>query len=162
MNPGAVLQVELNGPIAGSSYDQLQVIGGVNITGATLNIDGIGPMPLQKIIGGALVGIESGDCIQNVPILLRAYGSPVTAFLLSPDGAPAIGWVSNVIAQSTSQAAVTLASAPTAGSYRITYYMDQDGTCTTGSCAPIRRWPRRGQVRRPTGRSAWSRGRPAP
>ena len=38
MNPGAVLQVELNGPIAGSSYDQLQVIGGVNITGATLNI----------------------------------------------------------------------------------------------------------------------------
>jgi hypothetical protein len=101
--------------------------------GATLNIDGLGPMPLQKIIGGALVAIESGDCLQNVPILLRAYGSPVTAFLLSPDGSPSIGWVSNVIAQSTSQAAVTLASVPTAGSYRITYYMDQDGTCTTGS-----------------------------
>jgi len=101
--------------------------------GATLSIDGIGPMPLKKIIGGAPVSIESGDCLQNVPILLRAYGSPVSAFLLSPDGSPAIGWVSNVTAQSASQAAVTLASAPSAGSYRITYYLDQNGTCTTGS-----------------------------
>ncbi len=38
MNSGAVFEVELNGPIAGSSYDQLQVNGGVNVTGATLNI----------------------------------------------------------------------------------------------------------------------------
>ena len=73
--------------------------------GATLNIDGIGPIALKKIIGGALVSIESGDCVQNVPILLRAYGSPVSAFLLSPDGSPAIGWVSNVTALSTSQIA---------------------------------------------------------
>ena len=28
---------------------------------------------------------------------------------------------------------MTLASAPTAGSYRVTYYMDQNGTCTSGS-----------------------------
>jgi hypothetical protein len=103
------------------------------VAGATLNIDGLGPISLQKIIGGAAVNVESGDCLQNVPILLRAYGSPVTAFLLSPDGSPATGWVSNVTAQSASQAAVTLASAPTAGSYRITYYMNQRGTCTSGS-----------------------------
>ncbi len=38
MNPGAVFEVELDGPIAGSSYDQLQVNGGVNLTGATLNL----------------------------------------------------------------------------------------------------------------------------
>ncbi len=88
---------------------------------------------MKKIIEGALVGISAGDCIQNVPILLRAYGSPVTAFVLSPDGSPSTGWVSNATAQSASQATVTLASAPTAGSYRVTYYMDQNGTCTSGS-----------------------------
>jgi len=103
------------------------------VAGATLNIDSVGPMALMKVIGGALVSIESGDCLQNVPILLRSYGSPVSAFVLSPDGPPSIGWVSNVTAQSTSQAAVTLASSPSAGSYRITYYMDQNGTCTSGS-----------------------------
>jgi hypothetical protein len=52
---------------------------------------------------------------------------------LSPDGPPATGWVSNATAQSASQSAVTLATAPTAGSYRLTYYMDANGTCTTGS-----------------------------
>jgi hypothetical protein len=38
MNASAVFQVALNGPIAGSSYDQLQVNGGINLTGATLNL----------------------------------------------------------------------------------------------------------------------------
>jgi len=101
--------------------------------GASLSIDGIGPIAIKKIIGGALVSIESGDCVQNVPILLRSFGSPVSAFVLSPDGPPAIGWVSNVTAQSASQSAVTLASSPSAGSYRLTYYMDQNGTCTSGA-----------------------------
>jgi hypothetical protein len=103
------------------------------VASATLNIDGLGPIPLKKIIGGALVGIEAGDCVQNVPILLRASGSPVSAFVLSPDGSPATDWVSNLTAQSASQAATTLASAPTAGSFRLTYYLDQNGTCTSGS-----------------------------
>jgi len=35
---GAVFQAELNGPVPGSSYDQLQVNGGVNLNGATLNL----------------------------------------------------------------------------------------------------------------------------
>jgi hypothetical protein len=38
MSPGAAMQVELNGPVAGSSYDQLQVVGTVNLNGATLNL----------------------------------------------------------------------------------------------------------------------------
>ncbi len=101
--------------------------------GATLNIDGLGPIAVKKIIGGALVGIAAGDCIQNVPILLRASGSPVNAFVLSPDGCPATGWVSNLTALSASQGAVVLASGATAGSYRVSYYMDQNGTCTSGS-----------------------------
>ena len=101
--------------------------------GATLNIDSLGPIALKKLLGGALVGIGAGDCVQNVPIMLRAYGSPVTAFVLTPDGLPATGWVSNLTALSTSQGAVTLAPAPAAGSYRVTYYIDQNSTCTTGS-----------------------------
>ena len=103
--------------------------------GATLNINGLGPIGLKKVIGGALEGVQAGDCVQNVPILLRAYGNPVSAFILSPDGSPATGWVSNVIAQAVSQAAATLASGPSAGTYRLTYYLDQNGTCTSGSNA---------------------------
>jgi Collagen triple helix repeat (20 copies) len=101
--------------------------------GATLNINGLGPIGLKKVIGGSLEGVEAGDCVQNVPILLRAYGNPVSAFVLSPDGSPATGFVANSIAQSASQAAVILAAGPSAGSYRLTYYMDQNGTCTSGS-----------------------------
>jgi hypothetical protein len=100
--------------------------------GATLAIDGIGPMPLKKITGGTPVAIAAGDCLQNVPILLRAYGSPVSAFLLSPDGSPSTGWVSNVGAQSSSQASVALGT-PGTGHYMLNYYADQNGTCTTGS-----------------------------
>ena len=102
-------------------------------SGATLNIDGLGPIALSKVIGGGLVNIAAGDCVQGVPILLRAYGSPVSAFVLTPDGSPATGWVSNLTAQSTSQSAVTLAAGPPAGSYRVSYYLDQNGTCTSGS-----------------------------
>jgi Collagen triple helix repeat (20 copies) len=102
-------------------------------SGATLNINGLGPIGIKKVIGGALEGVQAGDCVQNVPILLRAFGNPVSAFILSPDGAPATGWVANVIAQSASQTAVTLAAAPSAGSYRVTFYVDQNGTCTSGS-----------------------------
>jgi len=99
---------------------------------ATLNIDGLGPIAFKKLIGGALVGVEAGDCLQNVPILLRAYGSPVSAFVLTPDGAPSTGWVSNISAQTASQSSVTLAT-PGPGEYTLNYYADQNATCTTGS-----------------------------
>ncbi len=99
---------------------------------ATVSIDGLAPIPIKKITGGTPVSVEAGDCLQNVPILLRAYGSPVSAFLISPDGAPSTGWVSNVIAQSSGQTSVMLAT-PGPGHYTLTYYADQNGTCTTGS-----------------------------
>ena len=38
MAPGAVFEAELDGPIPGSGYDQLQVSGGVSLNGATLNL----------------------------------------------------------------------------------------------------------------------------
>jgi hypothetical protein len=100
--------------------------------GATLSIDGVGPIALKKIVGGTLVSIEASDCLENVPILLRAYGSPVSAFILSPDGTGGAGWVSNVTARSSSQTSVTLA-APGPGQYTLNYYADQNGTCTTGA-----------------------------
>jgi len=100
--------------------------------GATLNIDGLGPIPLKKAVGATVVSIAAGDCLQNVPILLRAFGSPVSAFILSPDGAPSTDWVSNVAGQSSSQSTVTLGT-PTAGQYMLNYYADQNGTCTTGT-----------------------------
>jgi hypothetical protein len=38
MVPGAIFETELNGPIVGSGYAQLQVNGGVNLNGATLHL----------------------------------------------------------------------------------------------------------------------------
>jgi len=38
MAPGSAFEAELNGPIPGTDYSQLQVIGGVNLNGATLNL----------------------------------------------------------------------------------------------------------------------------
>jgi len=38
MAPGAVFEAELDGPLPGSGYDQLQVSGGVSLNGATLNL----------------------------------------------------------------------------------------------------------------------------
>lgn len=46
MSPGAALKAELNGPVPGSGYDQLQVNGAVNLNGATLNlVPGFAPAP---------------------------------------------------------------------------------------------------------------------
>lgn len=49
-------------------------------------------------------------------------------------GLPSIvGTASNVTAQSTSQSAVTIATAPTAGQYEVQYYADLNTACTTGA-----------------------------
>lgn len=134
---GAGAVFAANGNPTLSTYTQNQTLSLIAsdaacAAGATLSIDGLGPIALKKIIGGTPVAVEAGDCLQNVPILLRALGSPVNAFLLSPDGTGAAGWVSNVSARSTSQTSVTLAT-PGPGQYTLNYYADQNGTCTTGS-----------------------------
>lgn len=121
-----------------STYTQNQTLSFIaadhaRSVGVTLNIDAHGPMALKKVIGAALEGVKAGDCIQNVPILLRAYGNPVSAFVLTPDCSPATGWVANFIAQSATRGTVALAFGPRAGSYRLTYYVDQNGTCISGS-----------------------------
>ena len=60
-------------------------------------------------------------------------GSSSSAAKLSP-AFIRLAW-SNLAAQSASQSTVTLASAPATGSYRVSYYLDQNGTCTSGSNA---------------------------
>ena len=53
---------------------------------ATLNIDTLGPIAIQKMVAGALTALSAGDCKQNIPYLLLASGSPVSAFrLLDPE-----------------------------------------------------------------------------
>jgi hypothetical protein len=55
--------------------------------GATLSIDGIGPLPLKKVFGSSgLVAISAGDCLQNVPVWVKAYGSPPNAWVMGPTG----------------------------------------------------------------------------
>jgi hypothetical protein len=48
-------------------------------------------------------------------------------------GVPSIMASGNTTGQSTSLGTVTLANAPTAGQYTLTYYADQNAVCTTGS-----------------------------
>jgi hypothetical protein len=96
----------------------------------TLNVDTLGPIPLKKASGATLVAIAANDLQQNTPYLLRAHGSPVDSFIVYPEN---VNWTSDVVTQSVSQAAVTLASAPGAGPYVIQYYANQNGTCTSGS-----------------------------
>ena len=135
---GAGVSFIANGNPTFSSYTQNQTLSFIPTdhacaAAATLNIDSVGPIAIKKIIAGSLVAVAAGDCVQNVPVLLRAFGSPVSAFVLSRDGSPATGWVSNLTAQPASSGTVTLASGVTGGSYRVTYYLDQNGICTTGS-----------------------------
>lgn len=48
-------------------------------------------------------------------------------------GSPVIGWISTILAQTSSQSTVTVATAPSAGTYRWSYYVNQNALCTTGS-----------------------------
>lgn len=48
----------------------------------TLNINGVGPLTLQKLSSGSLVNIAAGDIVLNIPYLLLPVGNPVTALLV--------------------------------------------------------------------------------
>jgi hypothetical protein len=51
----------------------------------TLTIDGLGPIALKKISGGALSALTTNDCLAGVPYQIRAHGNPVDSFVLSTD-----------------------------------------------------------------------------
>jgi hypothetical protein len=50
----------------------------------TVNIDGLGRIPLQKLVSGSLVAVAVNDCVLGVPFLALAVGSPVTAYRIYP------------------------------------------------------------------------------
>jgi hypothetical protein len=49
-----------------------------------LNLDGLGPIPLKKLSGGALVPLSANDCVGGIPYVIIAHGNPVDAFVLRP------------------------------------------------------------------------------
>jgi Malectin domain len=81
-----------------STYTQNQFFAFVpdvtNLANATLNLDGLGPVALMKLSGGAVVPVTGGECVgavssSKVPAaacLLLATGSPVSAFLVFSSG----------------------------------------------------------------------------
>ena len=84
----------------------------------TLNVNGLGPLAIEKMVAGGLVAIAATDCKQNVPYALLAYGSPVTAFrLLDPEN-PTVatvqfcGTTTTCAATGQSNARVVYGSAP--------------------------------------------------
>lgn len=84
---GVTFAATLNPPIA--AYNQNQWItflpqDSACQSGASLNLNGIGPINLKKVSGGSLVGVGPGDCPQGVPVWLAGYGSPVSAFIVYP------------------------------------------------------------------------------
>lgn len=91
----------------------------------------------DTITGKTFTMYSPGSAVSSVGGLTGAVSSFSTATLnsvaLTGTGVPLIGWKSNITNQSTSQGAVTLATAPTAGDYEIYYSMDTNTPCTTGS-----------------------------
>jgi hypothetical protein len=79
--------------------------------------------------------ITAGSCT-NCNLSFNAQGQVTAAANGSGGGGgfPSIAGVSNVTARSTSQSSTNIvASTSAAGSYRISYYLDQNAVCTTGA-----------------------------
>ncbi len=79
----------------------------------TLNINGLGPVPLKKLSSGVLVPLAANDCAATVPYLIRAHGTPVDAFVVSPEntaGSAITSLTGDVIATGPGSAAATIAA----------------------------------------------------
>lgn len=119
---------------AGNSGEFLQTNGsGVSIWAAasgsgTVNSGTQGQFGWYASSTAAISG-NSNFALNSGGTALASWNGITTAGL----GTPTIGWVSNVTAQSTSESTVTLATSPTAGSYRVAWYAGMNTPCTTGS-----------------------------
>ena len=111
----------------------------------TLPSAGTGSIPYQSATGamGALAGNTAatdevvvshgtGSAAQ-VPTLSNAPALSAANMTSFPTPNTLVGTASDVTAQSTSQSAVTLATSPAAGPYRVRLYADLNAPCTTGS-----------------------------
>jgi hypothetical protein len=79
------------------------------------------------VFAGATSGADGAVDYDSTAKLTHVRTSGADSIVVATIGS------SDVLAQSTSQSAVTLASAPTAASYAIWYYASQNAVCTTGS-----------------------------
>lgn len=107
----------------------LQVTTNASSTAVPFQVDNNGNGVQVTSIGG-LAPIGTGTNTANKLNSVSTVNGITTAGI----GVPFIlGTVSNVTAQSTSQGAVTLATAPAAAPYAIVYYASQNAVCTTGA-----------------------------
>jgi hypothetical protein len=97
-----------------------------NTGASTINVSAL---TVKNITKFGTVPLVAGDIRSGALYILEWDG---TEWQLMNPSTPTIG-SSNVTAQSTSQSAVTLATAPAAGSYTIRYYAAQNAVCTTGA-----------------------------
>ena len=59
-----------------------------NSANATLNISGLGALPLEKMSGGSPVNVTGGECVAAAPYLIESLqppgGGAVNGFLVQP------------------------------------------------------------------------------
>ena len=105
-------------------------------------IQGSSPSSSISYVSGKIIGGPTSGGTANQVTYMQCTMEAVTGGIMyctstgwsAPFGiGSSIVGSSNVTAQSTSQSTVTLATSPTAGSYRLNYYSDMSTPCTTGS-----------------------------
>jgi hypothetical protein len=105
-------------------------------SGGGVSSVGLVGTPNEVTVTGTSPITGIGSWTLSLPSLLKIPGT-VTSFNGTPAfglGVPAIFGVSNILGQSSSQAATNIiSSTAAAGTYRISYYIDQNATCSTGS-----------------------------
>lgn len=81
----------LNPSINSAGYSQNMVVQAVfdlnSGTSPTLAINGLAPLPLERNVSGVLTAIgtgSAGSLVSGLPYTLIGYGSPVTAFVVTP------------------------------------------------------------------------------
>lgn len=104
----------------------------VNTGAASINFNAKGTLALKKMIGGINTDLSTGDIAVGQWVGCVYDGTNCQMATQLGNGV-AVAGRSTVLAQSTSQSAVTLATSPVAGEYDIHFYSNLNTPCTTGS-----------------------------
>ncbi len=71
-----------------------------NSGAATVNVNGLGPIPLEFNVSGTLTALSASQITGTFPYTLTGFGSPVTAFVVTPNNIASSG--TTTIASGTS------------------------------------------------------------